>query len=338
MSSTKGPSMTEILRHAVLAAVNELPPAVATRVADLAKRFDAAVTGLPPAPLTVLTFHLTLPPEHHVIEYMDIKADQGQINYAPVLRHTFAMARSFNPDCRIIYITGEADDTSFVPDDVVVVRLPLFPGWLMYERVVAVNAYVQSAAFSSNTTFLDSDAFVNWPLAGVFDGGFDVAVTFRDARSFMMTLNEGVIFAACRSAAGGDDANRPGEGARRFFTRYLATYEALCGTPEITDLYGDIRRWRGGQLALNGATDALGSFCDFDRRVINGAVVQYLSCDDYNFFIRDEESYSRRQLERKYILHLKGPNKRSTASVAAFQQDWLARVRKHGANVFALKE
>lgn len=336
-SAPKPKSMQDLLRVAVEAAVNDPPAAVTARVADLAKRFDAAVAGLPPAPLTILTFHLTLPEENRVIEYIDIKTDQGLTDYGPVLQHTFNMARSFNPDCRIIFVTSENDDTGFVPDDVIVVRLPLVPAHLMYERVVAVNAYLASGAFTSNTVFLDSDAFANWPLAGVFDGGFDVALTFRDSRNFMMTLNEGVMFAACRpDAAGG----KPGEGARRFFTRYLATYEALCVTPEIIKVYGEIRRWRGGQLSLNGAAGAIGDFCDFDRRTINGARVQYLACEDFNFFVRDQESYSRRQLERKYILHLKGTSKKSIAILAQFQQEWLAQVRANGANVFApmLKE
>lgn len=330
-------SMQDLMRLAVEGAVNDLPADVAARVADLAKRFDAAVAGLPPVPLTILTFHLTLPEENRVIEYVDIKTDQGVTDYGPVLQHTFAMARGFNPECRIIFVTNEGDDTSFVPDDVVVVYLPLVPARLMYERVVAVNAYLQSTAFASNTVFLDSDAFANWPLAGVFEGGFDVAVTFRDSRNFMMTLNEGVIFAACRPDAGG---GRAGEGTRRFFTRYLATYEALCVHPEIVKFYGDIRRWRGGQLSLNGAAGAIGDFSDFDRRTINGALVQYLACEDYNFFVREQESYSRQQLQRKYILHLKGTFKHSVGILAQFQQEWLPEVRKHGANVFApmLKE
>lgn len=336
-SDKKLDNMQDLLRCTVEAAVNNPPADVAVRVAELAKRFDAAVAGLPPAPLTILTFHLTLPEENRIIDYVDIRTDQGQIDYGPVLQHTFAMARGFNPDCRIIYVTAADDNTSFVPDDVVVVRLPLAPAWLMYERVVAVTAYLHSNAFTSNTVLLDSDAFPNWPLAGVFDGGFDVAVTFRDSKTKMMTLNEGVIFAACRTNPGG---GKSGEGARRFFRRYLGTYESLCLVPEIIDLYRDIRRWRGGQLSLNGAAGALGDFSDFDRRTINDAVVQYLACADFNFFIRDEESYSRHQLQRKYILHLKGPSKASVAAVAQFQQDWLAQVREHGANVFAplLKE
>lgn len=316
--------MEAFVAHAAGLATTDLAPATEARIADLARRFDAAVTGLPPVPLTVVIYHLKLPDAHRHIDYVDIQADQGRIDYTGVLQHTFAMARGFNPDCRILYVTGEKDDTAFVPADVTVVRLPLNPGWLMYERVVAVNAYMTSAAFTGHTAFLDSDAFANAPLEKVFDLTFDVAVTYRTSPG-LMPLNEGVIFAAKRS----------GNGARTFFRRYLGTYEALCDDARVKEVYGDIRRWRGGQLSLNGAAIATGQLSDLDRRVIDRALVRYLNCDDFNFFIRDSEQYSKFQLKRKYVLHLKGPSKASVTSAAQFQIPWLQEWRKSGANLFA---
>src|SRR3546814_497462 len=151
-------SMEELVAHAAGQVTDDLPPAIEARLQDLAGRFDAAVDGMAPVPLTCVIFHLTLPPDARRIDYVDIQADQGKIDYIAVLQHAFAMARTFNPDCRILYITGEADDADFVPADVTVVRLPLEPRHLMYERVVAISAYVQSRAFAPDTAFLDSDA------------------------------------------------------------------------------------------------------------------------------------------------------------------------------------
>jgi hypothetical protein len=316
--------MEAFVAHAASLATTELAPETETRIADLARRFDAVVDGQPPVPLTIVIYHLKLPDEHRHIDYVDIQADQGRIDYTGVLQHTFAMARGFNPDCRILYVTGEDDDTAFVPTDVTVVRLPLFPGWLMYERVVAVNAYMASRAFTGATAFLDSDAFANAPLQKVFDLTFDIAVTYRSSPG-LMPLNEGVIFAD----------KRPGDGARRFFRRYLGTYEALCVSPKVRDVYGDIRRWRGGQLSLNGAAIATGHPSDLDRRSIDGTLLRYLNCDDFNFFIRDAGQYSKFQLKRKYVLHLKGPSKASVATAAQFQLPWLQEWRKSGANLFA---
>lgn len=306
--------MEEFTELAAARATDVLPPDVEDRLRALATRFDAAVAGQPPVDLTLVIFHLTLTEESRRIDYVDIQADQGITDYEAVLRHAFHMARGHNPQCRIIYITGEDDDAGFVPDDVTIVRLPLDPRRLMYERVAAITAYMHSAAFASNTAFLDSDAFVNLPLAPLFRLDFDVAVTYRNDLG-MMKINEGVIFAAPRR----------GMAARRFFRRYLATYEALTTEPAVIGLYKEIRRWRGGQLSLSAIAHIPGLISESDSREVAGALVRYLPCNSCNFFIRDGGESTAAILRRKYILHLKGPTKNSVGSVAAFQQDWLER-------------
>jgi hypothetical protein len=306
------PTMSRMIRHVSEQARNDIPADVARRVASMIPAFDQAVAGLQPAPLTIVIFHLKLPDEHRMIDYADVKGDQGAFDFTGVLQHNFMMARAFNPTCRIIYITGETDDTSFVPDYVTTVRLPLQPKWLMYERVVAVNAFMESKAFSSHTAFLDSDAFANWPLDRVFLLKFDVGVTFRDIDG-LMPVNEGVIFAA----------HQPGLKARNFFRRYLATYEALCLDRPIIDFYKDIRRWRGGQLSLNAAIGTTGILSDLDQREIVGAKVRYLHCNDYNFTIKGGVEYQIAQLKRKYVLHLKGSGKTIVHAVAQFQHQLL---------------
>src|SRR3546814_497461 len=102
-SKTPGPqSMEELVEHAAGQVTDDLPPAIEARLQDLAGRFDAAVDGMAPVPLTCVIFHLTLPPDARRIDYVDIQADQGKIDYIAVLQHAFAMARTFNPDCRIL--------------------------------------------------------------------------------------------------------------------------------------------------------------------------------------------------------------------------------------------
>lgn len=303
--------MEELVEHAAGQVTDGLPPVVEARLQDLAGYFDAAVEGLAPVPLTCVIFHLTLPPDARRIDYVDIQADQGKTDYIGVLQHAFAMARAFNPDCRILYITGEADDADFVPADVTVVRLPLEPRHLMYERVVAISAYVQSKAFASNTVFLDSDAFVNRPLAPLFRLPFDVAVTYRNDPG-LMKINEGVLFAS----------PRPGLAARGFFRRYLATYEALRVDPVVVGQYKEIRRWRGGQLSLSAVAHVAGVVSETDSRNVAGALVRYLPCNSCNFFVRDGDKWPHVILRRKYVLHLKGPTKLSTGVVAEFQRGW----------------
>jgi len=319
MSAPQIGSMEDFAEYVAGKATDRLPAAVEQRLGLLAGRFDAAAAAMAPVDLTMVIFHLKLPEDARKIDYVDIKADQGRIDYVSVLRHAFEAARAFNPQCRILYITGEDDDAAFVPPGVTVVRLPLEPRHLMYERVVAIAAYTQSRAFSSHTVFLDSDAFVNLPLAMLFRLSFDVAVTYRNDPG-LMKINEGVILAA----------HRPGLAARGFFRRYLATYEALCADPVVIGRYKEIRRWRGGQLSLSAVAHVSGVISETDRREIGGAEVRYLPCSSCNFFIRDGDTHTLDILQRKYILHLKGPSKQSVGAVAKFQQGWLNRLQISG--------
>lgn len=316
MSTPAFNTMEGLMDYANARVSDSLPPALAARVDAMTARFDAAVANLPAAPLTVVIFHLALTEETRRVEYVDFQADQGGLDYGPVLKHAFHVARAFNPDCRIIFITGENDDTGFVPPDVVVVRLPLNPAHLMYERVVAAHAYMQSSAYAGHTAFLDSDAFVNRPLAPLFRLPFDVGVTFRNDAG-MMKINEGVILAA----------HRPGLKARTFFNRYLASYEVLRQDPEIIGLYRDIRRWRGGQLSLSAVAHLPGTVSETDSRDVAGAKVRYLPCSLCNFLVRPNEQYAPEVLKRKYIVHLKGSSKSNLDVIENLQLAWLKEYR-----------
>ena len=58
-----------------------------------------------------------------------------------------------------------------------------------------------------------------------------------------MSINEGVVFANNLSL----------ENTRKFFESYLASYLELEKSERIKSIYKNIRRWRGGQLAINAA-------------------------------------------------------------------------------------
>src|SRR3546814_17492607 len=122
-----------------------------------------------------------------------------------------------------------------------------------------------------------------------------------------MKINEGVIFASPRR----------GLAARGFFRRYLATYEALRGDPVVVGQYKEIRRWRGGQLSLSAVSHIAGVVSETDIRKVAGALVRYLPCNSCNFFVRDGDKWPHVILQRKFVLHLKGPTKNAVAPVAA---------------------
>ena len=58
-----------------------------------------------------------------------------------------------------------------------------------------------------------------------------------------MSINEGVIFA--------NTQNR--DLVIKFFDSYLASYLAAEKSEQVAKIYQNIRRWRGGQLAINAA-------------------------------------------------------------------------------------
>ncbi|MEQ8733911.1 MAG: hypothetical protein RIC29_03240 [Rhodospirillaceae bacterium] len=304
--------MRGLMNSAINSASNTLAKETKERVDVLAQRFDDACEGSNDSDLTIIVFHLELEDAYKKVDYVDISFDQSLVNYKVILEYHFQASRMFNPSARIIFICGQGDDVSFVPDDVVIVRLPLKSEWLMYERVVSLTAYARSKSFTSNTVMLDSDAIPNYSLKTVFELNFDVALTYRQP-STLMTLNEGVIFVGF-----GEDGRK----SQKFFERYLATYEQLCENEFVIKQYKEIRRWRGGQLALNGAGKAIGFMSEFDQTYANEALVRYLQGEDYNFSVIVGESYDLERLRRKYILHLKGPMKPDLKVIVEFQRLW----------------
>jgi hypothetical protein len=260
--------------------------------------FNAVVGPQEPADMNVFVFHVDVPASHRSIEYVDVKHDHWEFDYKALANHFIWANLSFHKSVRIYYVTNESADVPFSHPDITVVRLPVDARAPMYERVRAMAAYVHSRAFSANTVFLDTDAYPNRALNSVFKRDFDVGVTYRTTPGFM-PINEGVIFCARRRVAA----------AKKFFSAYLATYEILKADPIVHDYYGNIERWRGGQLSLNvlGLSPDLPRFGDFDR---NGIRIASLPCNKFNSW------------DAKYVLHLKGDSKHLIGHVADYQLGW----------------
>lgn len=231
-------------------------------------------------------YHVPIPKEHAKIKYKDVKMDQSVYDYDKIVAHAVARGRAI------------LVNQSLYPFN------PLQP---MYERVRAMCAYVHSAVFNSPTAFLDGDAFVNADLTPIFETIRDVAVTYRNDPG-LMPINEGVILA------------QPTEGTRAFFRSYLATYETLAKHPQIVDYYGDIRRWRGGQLSLNALTYQGGVVSEMDRLETGGYTVSYLPCSVWNFAMDLDQPYAKEDLDAKATLHLKGNRKLLIDQIIAYQE------------------
>jgi hypothetical protein len=263
-------------------------------------RTDAFNHVATPASLNIFLFHQSVSADTKAISTVDIKGlDHSQFDYDLLINRNVSIALWSNPGSRVILVT----DDQFLPKGITdprvsIVRLPLAVGEPMFERVVSMLSYVESNAFLAPTIFLDSDAFLLRYCAGFFLSQFDIGVTYRDIGG-QMPINEGVIFA--------NTLDR--DAVRRFFRRYLATYLQLEGHPVVRETYGNVRRWRGGQLSINAASGGLARYAAGVSRMATGGRLACLPCSRYNFSPDSEHEIGPAMLARALILHLKGNRK-----------------------------
>ncbi|WP_374377219.1 hypothetical protein [Dongia sp.] len=293
---------------------SELEPATRARLATFQASFDQAPVPVRPASQICFAFHASVPQTESAIKYRDVAIDHGKFDYERIVRHCIAAALAASEDVRFVFAT----DAAFLPDlshpRLTIVRLPIDLTMPMYERVIAMCAFVRSRQFNAPTAFLDSDAFLNLPLKQLFASPFDIGATYRSVPG-LMPINEGVIFANHRNPAA----------IRSFFQGYLGTYDRLAQNQTVVGYYGNVKRWRGGQLSLNALTCPPGMPSELDRADAFGAEVAYYPCTAFNFSIEMDRPYTTRQLDGRAVLHLKGPRKVMLDQIAQYQtQKWPA--------------
>ena len=290
----------------------EIAPATAARLAQFQAAFDAAAAPAAAPTAICFAFHASVPQADAAVKYRDVAIDHSKFDYDRIVRQCIAAALAAQPGARFILATDSQFLTDIEHPALTVVSLPLDQASPMYERVIAMCAFVRSRQFNAPTAFLDSDAFLNAPIANLFQGHFDIGATYR-ADPGLMPINEGVIFAN----------NRNKDLVRAFFAGYLGTYDRLCGNAAVTGYYGNIKRWRGGQLSLNALTCPQGVPSALDSAKAFGARIRYYPCSTFNFSIEMDRPYSPRQLDTRAVLHLKGPRKVVLDPIIAYQtQRW----------------
>ena len=250
--------------------------------------------------LNIVIFHVKVPHHATKISTPDIKGgDQSKIDYEGLLHFNIKTALWAEPNARVIVLT----DNEFIPtfeetERVKIVRLNLNSVEPMFERVVSMASYVQSSCFSAPTIFLDIDAFLIRPICDLFKSNFDIGLTHRHIVG-QMSINEGVIFANTR--------NR--DSVTKFFNSYLASYLAAEESQEIKSIYQNIRRWRGGQLAVNAAAGGFQVYSTSVDVTEYGTKIAYLPCSKYNLSQIDEREVTKNLRQRCCVLHLKGNRK-----------------------------
>jgi hypothetical protein len=287
----------EVVAHASRLTGHALSAESQARVDGYARLFSAAAPA--GSGLNVFAFHVDLA-DASELRYFDVHLKVGDFDYLDILRRLIGRIREHCAGATVYLVTSPgARYAQLVAPDVRVVELSVNKAQPMYERANALLAYASSAAFSRDTVFLDSDALVNRPLDEVFSLGFDVGLTYRST-SGLMPVNEGVIFLC---------AQRP-QAVREFLRRRLATYDRLVSDPLVMRCYGDVRRWRGGQLSLNAVSPGLSLHSPYRYYHCAGAVVRMLPCDTFNFTSGEgEAATSLEHLDDRYIIHFKGMRK-----------------------------
>jgi hypothetical protein len=300
-TARSGPAIEDLIARAALLTGTPLAAASAALAQRFAAAFDRA--GARGRPANLFVYHVDLPAGTR-LDYPDVAMDVARFDHRAVLEHFLERKRRFMPQAQVFLATSAGSPLrALAAEDVSVVELEADPAWPMYHRALAMHGYALSSAFDADTAFLDSDAFLNRALDQVFALDFDVALTYR-ADPGLMPVNEGVIFAR---------AARP-DAVRDFFARFVATYDAVAVDEAITAYYGDVRRWRGGQLSLNALAAPLAPFSPYRRDTIGGATLRLLPCDTFNYSWDDTGAV---RLADRVIVHLKGARKDSLAALRA---------------------
>ncbi len=264
--------------------------AITEIVYPLERRGLPAAAPAAPAAMNIVFFHA---------EMDEARVPFDKPDYPSMLAAAVLAARRRAPHARVVLLT---DERTAMPEHVEfdrVVRRPLDPSQLMYERMRSQRCFLASLDDGSNTVFVDADVIVNRDPAGIFDGSFDIALSWRTG-PVEAPFNGGAIFA------------RGSPAALAFFDTMLAAYIALEHCDAIRARFPEgIRGWWGDQLAMAAVVD-WNEFArrDSDRMSIAGSVVRFLPQRKYNLVMERTTPLSVPDRLQAYLVHFKGARKK----------------------------
>lgn len=261
-------------------------------------RFDTACRAAPEdIDCNVFIFHVVMAPENQVLKYPDLNLDLGKHDYDYIIGKSLSNTIRLFKNIRIVFVSNDPNFNIPESENIIRVNLDINAAHPLYERVYAMAAYVRSRMFDRQTVFLDSDTFIGLNPSRVFTKDFDIGVTLR-VNPQIMPFNEGVIFA---------NPSRLGL-VKAFFNSYVATYEKLIQDKFFAEYYGDIKRWRGGQLSLNTIVHTFLDKKKSAKMALKPRVAEF-PADVFNFSFEGNVVYNKAQLDSKFIFHLKGNRK-----------------------------
>ena len=241
-----------------------------------------------------------------VLFHVDLPASSGMGDYLAVARLSFEAAAHRAPQARRLLLT---DERTAVPDGLgahEVLRRPLDPALLMYERMRAQELYLAERPAGRATVFMDVDVVPNRDPAGIFAEDFDVGLTWRNDVPDA-PINGGLILVG------------PGEAGLAFFRETRRCYDALAANARLRSLVDrDLRAWWGDQFAF-AAMAGYRSFAATPPQAMRvaGAKLRLFPCADFNFTPEPGPSYAADFLASRWFLHFKGNRKPMQAQYLA---------------------
>jgi hypothetical protein len=240
--------------------------------------------------IDLVAFHVDLPAAPSGVH--------EQIDYKSVLRLAFQAAARRAPRARRVILTDES--TEF-PDDIgahEILRFPIDPRFIMFERTRLQAAYLQTLDDDRACVLMDTDVVVNRDPVEALQAGFDVGLTWRSGFPDA-PFNGGLILIA--------DVRR----GRAFMSRVLDCYTRLSADAQLSRLFGkDLKSWWGDQFAL-AIVVGYRAFAErlSDAMLLDDIKVAFLPCAEYNLTLEPGQNYDRAELRRKFFIHFKGNRK-----------------------------
>jgi hypothetical protein len=237
--------------------------------------------------MTFVVFHMDLPgAQIDVVPF----AKGTRPDYVDMAALAFQSAALFHPECRRVILTDDTTAFPGLPSDIDIVRRPIDPTKVMYERMVSELEFIREHGRDSDLLFIDADMLINGPLDSLFARNLDLGLTYREKPD--MPINGGLIAVARHGRAA----------AEAFFGRVVDVMQTK---------YSDTLGWFCDQYAI---IETIGHE-RFERRPsdmidVDGIRIALWPCDTHNYSPRNRWRKILFRQSRRKIIHFKGPRKR----------------------------
>ena len=247
----------------------------------------------------ICTFHAKLISEEKELKIKDVdEFIQDRDDYEEMIAINYYKCKQTNPNYLWILIT----DKRFNPDikkikeeiesgNICLIRSGINTKYLMYERVKLYYLLSIVVSSSCKIALIDGDAFIMKNIERIWNVNSDIILTKRcqSVANNIVPINEGVIL--CKK----------GDASKQFFRDYITAYQILAKDKILENYYQKtIKRWRGGQLALNVIRNL--AYSNHSKRYR----IEELPCHKFNCF---PKIYNPIDTNKKYIIHIKGKSK-----------------------------